>query len=699
MEKIFSDSPAQTDLLGRDKFANEIALSLLNNFPLNSDSLVFGLNGRWGSGKSTLMNFIIREMQIQIEKDDKIIIYDEFNPWMFSGQEQLQKEFLKGLKEKLQHNSRLKEYFKSGTEKAKSILDIIPDSIDLSFLPDAIKKFIPAEELKIPYKTELGKALDLLISEKSVVDLKKAVDKLIQKEEIKLYIFIDDLDRLTPDEVIQIFQLIKLNANFKNTVFIVAYDAEVVLEALKKHYGENGKRYLSKIVQVDYTIPEITVDEIEDEFFKHIEVFIKNYEINYRKENFIRIWHNEGFKSYFLTLRDVYRFINAIQFRLPVIKEDVNFEHFLVLEAIRVFDFKSYQTLYHLCKENLQSSGGLSPLRGDDDSKDFENLISYKLVRFLFPQNKVSLSFWQNDSKKEIYDRLYFENYFSLKVTGSMITEKEFREFMTIPQQRRGIINNILENGRLDNFIRKLTNSEISKDYKIEDSDLFLAIFEIYNRENILTEKNNNSLFYALDNLARNFTTPHIGYQKLIDIVISSDRELNLGKYWILHFFCFDLKNKDNISSEEYKDYSKVLFDNEEKIIQFRNVQLKKWNSTFALSHTETESNRYIKKVFIIDFAKYLPDEYIEQLDFIFKHLGEEQRVILLLLETILMLDDNNKPVRINGEALLNLLPNKTYLDMFTEALKKMDDYYLNDKTKEQIAFFLNPLSSAMKID
>jgi hypothetical protein len=698
MEHIFSDSPAQTDLLGREKFATEIALSLLKNFPLNSDSLVFGLNGRWGSGKSTLMGFITREMKKLIGHDDKIIIYDEFNPWMFSGQEQLQKEFLKGLKEKLQKNSRLTEYFKAGTKKAKSILDIIPDSIGFSYLPDEIKKYIPVDELKVPYKAELGKALDLLINEKSIVDLKKTVDNLIQKEDIKLFIFIDDLDRLTPEEVIQIFQLIKLNANFKNTVFVVAYDAEVVQLALEKHYGDNGKRYLGKIVQVDYTIPEITVDEIEDEYFKHFELFIKNAEINYNINDFIRIWQREGFKSYFITLRDVYRYINALRFRLPIIKDDVNIEQFLILEAIRIFDFKAYQDIYLLSKENLNTYGGLTPLKKEEGLLIFPNPVSLKLIQFLFPQSKVGSSYLLNESRKEIYDRLYFENYFALKVTGNNITEKEFREFMAIPQQRRGIIGNILENGRLDTFLRRLTNSEISKDYKIDDADLFSTIFDAFNRENLLTHSNSHALFHAFYNLARNFTTPRIGFQKLIDTVIGSDREFNFGKYWVLHWLCFDIVNKDKISSDEYKDYRKVLLDNEEKIILFRNKHLKQW-SHYVFSHNDTASNRYIKKVFIKDFAKYLPDEYLKTLAEIFKYLSEHQRILLLILETMLWIDEQDgKPVRVYGEEQANLLPNETYLNLFTNALKDMDDYYLDKNIKQQITFFLNPMSFRFEI-
>ena len=53
--KFNSDSIASEDLLGRKSFAEQIAYSLVNNFGNDFNSIVFGLNGKWGSGKSTIL--------------------------------------------------------------------------------------------------------------------------------------------------------------------------------------------------------------------------------------------------------------------------------------------------------------------------------------------------------------------------------------------------------------------------------------------------------------------------------------------------------------------------------------------------------------------------------------------------------------------------------------------------------------------
>lgn len=50
------------DKLGRFLFATEIATGLVEAFSDNNESVVLGINGTWGSGKSTLINFIIQDL-------------------------------------------------------------------------------------------------------------------------------------------------------------------------------------------------------------------------------------------------------------------------------------------------------------------------------------------------------------------------------------------------------------------------------------------------------------------------------------------------------------------------------------------------------------------------------------------------------------------------------------------------------------
>ena len=102
------------DKLGRHPFAHEIASGLVKSFKDNNESIVLGINGTWGSGKSTLLNFIINEVEELSSVNEQKIIVLKFNPWMFSGQKELQTVFLRELIFKLKNNS---EKLKNASKK------------------------------------------------------------------------------------------------------------------------------------------------------------------------------------------------------------------------------------------------------------------------------------------------------------------------------------------------------------------------------------------------------------------------------------------------------------------------------------------------------------------------------------------------------------------------------------------------------
>ncbi len=64
---------------------------------------------------------------------------------------------------------------------------------------------------------------------------------------------IDDIDRLIPSEVQELFQLIKVNADFPNVVYLVLFDRSVVEKNIEKVVAVSGRDYLEKIVQVGFT--------------------------------------------------------------------------------------------------------------------------------------------------------------------------------------------------------------------------------------------------------------------------------------------------------------------------------------------------------------------------------------------------------------------------------------------------------------
>ena len=86
---LSADNPLKDpkdDRLGYAPFARNLAESICRMAP--PEGFVIAVYGPWGSGKSTLLNFLIYYLEQKSEDVQPIIV--PFNPWWFSGQEDLQ---------------------------------------------------------------------------------------------------------------------------------------------------------------------------------------------------------------------------------------------------------------------------------------------------------------------------------------------------------------------------------------------------------------------------------------------------------------------------------------------------------------------------------------------------------------------------------------------------------------------------------
>ena len=79
------------DKLNRKQFVQSLA-RILSNYS-SASSFTIGLYGAWGSGKTSLMNMVLE----QVERSDKDIIILRFNPWLCSDPKQMINQFFKQL--------------------------------------------------------------------------------------------------------------------------------------------------------------------------------------------------------------------------------------------------------------------------------------------------------------------------------------------------------------------------------------------------------------------------------------------------------------------------------------------------------------------------------------------------------------------------------------------------------------------------
>ncbi len=333
------DSPIKNqdqDLLHRRGFAKRLGKSLIE--AETKEGYCVGLFGPWGSGKSSVVNMVIEEIK-NLTKDNEnkpIVMY--FNPWNFSTSEQLIQQYF----------WMLADQFASSKEKG------------LKMIGDEIEKYAgmfdwigtAGEVIKVG-----GHGLSRLLkyanrnsvtNSKDIIKQKELIVKKLEEQKQKIIIVIDDIDRLSNDEIKLIFQLVNTVAKFPNTIYLLSFDKEIVARALTEVQQYDGEKYLEKIIQVPIEIPESSGDCLWKALFEKLDEVLKQHDNMLFEDAYWGIVFSQCVSKYISNIRDIVRLINALSIKADMIGEEINF---VDLVAITVIETK-IPKLYRWIKEN-----------------------------------------------------------------------------------------------------------------------------------------------------------------------------------------------------------------------------------------------------------------------------------------------------------------------------------------------------------
>jgi len=334
----YSDKPirsSEEDSLGRKGFARILAQSLLNL--KTSDTFSIGLFGKWGSGKTSVVNMTLNELQALQEttKEENRIVVVHFEPWNFSTTDQLLSQFF----------IRLSNEFKSKRDK------------NLSKIADALEEYSGALDL-IELVPKVGGSLSSIknIGTNSIVkklrkgderkDIQKQKDyivELLNQQSKRTLVIIDDIDRLSSEQIQQIFQLIASVAKFPNTMYLLVFDRNIVVSALKNVQTGNGEDYLEKIIQMPIQIPDIQNDKIRTVLIEKLNAAIAGYsDISFQPERWQNMFGN-CIEPFIKNLRDINRLCNSVQFKLTAISSEVDFVDMVSISAVEIALPKVYE--------------------------------------------------------------------------------------------------------------------------------------------------------------------------------------------------------------------------------------------------------------------------------------------------------------------------------------------------------------------
>lgn len=261
------------ELLGLREYADS-----LTEFILRCETpMTIALQGDWGSGKTSLMNLIKKNIESKRDKIETIW----FNTWQYSqfgNEDELAVSLLSHFTNALGADRDLKKAIAGMSKRLLKILPAVSGMVagDIGKeVAEKVKGMLSGQESDVSQQIlELKKGIESSVKNKIGDDSKK-----------RLVVFVDDLDRLLPEKAVELLEVFKLFLDVPGCVYVLACDYQVVSQGLKKKFGVGsddlkGKSFFDKIIQLPFSMP-IGQYDVQN----YIKSLLKNIEIAYEEDD------------------------------------------------------------------------------------------------------------------------------------------------------------------------------------------------------------------------------------------------------------------------------------------------------------------------------------------------------------------------------------------------------------------------------
>lgn len=250
---------AENDYLQLIPKAEQIKFFLDKVGSNGSEISMLSLFGEWGSGKTTMFDYLERN----IGDEYKVFL---FEAWKFEKDNNLAYSLVDFMID--ESDSKSEKFFKDFGNASYTFLKGFAKSISVS-VPGIT--FSPKDAIDDVEKEAQNEKYNFSFyrSQKKFIELFEEFETKISKKK-KILILIDDLDRCEPDNVLNLLSAIKLFFTYgKKSVFLCGIDKNAVKGAVKVRYGDiiKSEEYLEKIFDFTFNMPKNF----------SLELFVKQY--------------------------------------------------------------------------------------------------------------------------------------------------------------------------------------------------------------------------------------------------------------------------------------------------------------------------------------------------------------------------------------------------------------------------------------
>lgn len=481
---LLEEKAVKYDLLNRTKIITDLYNSI--NFCKNKEKFIISITGEWGSGKTTILN-IVKE---KLDKE-KFIIIDDFDIWKYSNE----KSLIYGIVDEILKKININFNSLRINEIVNGCLGILSSRMDI----------------KLKYISSGNKMIE---------KLKIIVNNYLEKNDKRIILIIDNLERTNSNNVLIVLKAISTVLGMERFIYVLSYDEEemksIFEEKLKINYD-----YVEKIIQLPLRIPEISrerINKISNQCLKNLLLYYG--EDNNKIEEYITGF--QVFSENIKDLRGLKRKINSIVNTCFFGINDLNKNDYFIMEIINQENHKLYIQIkenrrffvsedefvmygeYKWDKEsfNKEATKYFDDLFNTDENKKYK-----KILEIIFPNvkkynndgNNIIISkdrekYIDSIINKRIYNARFFNLYFT----------KDGNEFIEIIQEIGEFIkwNNKTEyqNDKIEEKLEKILYL-----YNGINQKEILEIFEFYikyiekNKYNILKYLINNQQYMEND--------------------------------------------------------------------------------------------------------------------------------------------------------------------------------------------------------
>lgn len=423
MPDVWSDSPITTkneDELGRADYAAHAARLIADSHSWD-DSIVFGLTGPWGSGKSSMLAMITEELKTTHTAWQVA----QFTPWATGDVAGLLGEFYASLSLALP-----KERTKQLRNALGTLVQVTaPAATAIPWAGGALTTAAEAAGAALKQPTPWDQAF-----KKAAAELKKLNTPVL--------LIADDIDRLQTEELLAVLKVVRLLGRFPGVHYLLAYDESTLYKTLSKANLVEADDlapglFMEKIVQYPLVVPPLLSTQLLSRLDSGLDAALAEAERPpLTTGRLSRL--TEVYQSQLSTPRAIDRYLAQLRHHLPLVApEEIDDEDVIVLTLLRTAFPTLYQQLPRWRKELVTGHTGEVKARRngiEQQAFDLKPLLkglpkhsradARTLLTALFPKLAPGTMSYASTGRR-ISDDWYFDRYFAMGIPSHDVSDVE----------------------------------------------------------------------------------------------------------------------------------------------------------------------------------------------------------------------------------------------------------------------------------